>query len=319
MTAPTIYRSSDASAPVLTGTAGDLVNLLDKCLVLGYGAKANAGWSRKTAFAGNTTTRAAFQQGGGNQLYLDVDDRGATGVLTGATGKEAAVRGYEAMTDVSTGTNPFPTTAQIAAATGNWRKSATADAVPRGWFLVADDRTFMLAVLDGDTLGTYKVYYFGDIYSLKTGDSYRTGILTRSSVNGASSNGTIGTAVATAISSSSTLGWYLARIAAATGTSANPSLIVIGSSWETAVTFAGSLDGNIYLQRVLTSDAASGTILRGWLRGVYEILQPIGLADGDTFDGAGDFAGRSFIVVKGFGGSTLQAMAIETTAWDTSS
>ena len=42
MTAPTIYRSTDASAPVLTGEVGKLVDLLDACLVNGYGAKSAA-------------------------------------------------------------------------------------------------------------------------------------------------------------------------------------------------------------------------------------------------------------------------------------
>ena len=38
--AVTIYTSDDAGAPVLDGTNGSLINLLDKCLVTGYGSKA---------------------------------------------------------------------------------------------------------------------------------------------------------------------------------------------------------------------------------------------------------------------------------------
>ena len=41
----TIYRSTDASPPVLNGTAGSLRALLLACLVDGYGAKAAAGWA----------------------------------------------------------------------------------------------------------------------------------------------------------------------------------------------------------------------------------------------------------------------------------
>lgn len=37
MAAPTIYRSTDSGAPVLTGTAGSLTALLEQCLVTGYG------------------------------------------------------------------------------------------------------------------------------------------------------------------------------------------------------------------------------------------------------------------------------------------
>ena len=45
MAVPTVYRSDDASAPVITGTAGDLVMALDAILVNGYGAKSAAGWT----------------------------------------------------------------------------------------------------------------------------------------------------------------------------------------------------------------------------------------------------------------------------------
>jgi hypothetical protein len=40
-----IYRSTDGSAPVLTGQAGKLTDLLDAILVNGYGSKTAAGWT----------------------------------------------------------------------------------------------------------------------------------------------------------------------------------------------------------------------------------------------------------------------------------
>ena len=65
----TIYRSSDAGAPSLTGAAGSLIALLDACLRTGYGTKAGAGWTKP--FTG--TNIAAFRQGaGGNGRYLRV-------------------------------------------------------------------------------------------------------------------------------------------------------------------------------------------------------------------------------------------------------
>lgn len=317
MAAPTIYRSSDASAPVLTGTAGDLINLLDKCLVNGYGAKAAAGWTRNTGFAGNTTTRAVFRMGAGNQFYLDVDDRGATGVLTGASGKEAAVRGYETMTDVSTGTNPFPTTAQLAAATANFRKSATADTVPRGWVLFADDRTFILCILDGDAANVYRFYYFGDFYSIKTGDGFRTLLSVRSVVNTTTATGSLMAAFGSI--GGAVAGIYTPRVAAGTGTSVNSNLTIPGSNPDSTGTFP-QLDNNIYLSRILTGDPnIAPSVLRGWIRGIYFLIGATGLNDGDTFTGAGDFAGRSFVIVKGISSSPAPGVAIETTAWDTSS
>lgn len=315
MAAPTIYRSTDSSAPVLDGTAGSLVNVLDKCLVAGYTGKTAAGWTKPFT----ATNAAVFRMGGGNQFYLDVVDSGASSGLTGASGKEAAVRGYEAMTAVSTGTNPFPTTAQIAANTANWRKSASADATARGWFVIADDRSFILGILDGDTASVYKLYSFGDIFSLKTGDAFRVGIFVRTVVNSAASNGTFGNSLSSQLGGgSATLGCYLARTAAGTGTSIAAAIYAVGSGWEATVSFSTSLDGGLYLSRVLVGDV-SPAVFRGWMRGLYEILLPVGLNDGDTFTGTGDFAGRTFVVVKGFGVSVSNGLAIETTAWDTSS
>jgi hypothetical protein len=310
---PTIYRSSDASAPVLTGTAGDLVNLLDKCLADGYGSRAAAGWTK----AYTATNQRSYRQGAGNQFYLDVDDRGASGVLTGLTAKEAAVRGYETMSAVSTGTGPFPTAAQVAVATANWRKSAAADTLPRAWILFADDRTFSLFVLDGDFGGSYKPYVFGDFYSLKSGDGYRTAIYVRTSVNGNSMNGTIGAASSTSMSSQAA-GLYTARIAAGTGASAAGAEVRVGSgALKLGASWALGHDGNVYISRFLLSDLVS-PYLRGWQRGLYAVLNPIGLNDGDTFSGTGDFAGRTFVCIK-LGATSPSVIAVETTAWDTSS
>ena len=130
------------------------------------------------------------------------------------------MRGYEVMTAVSTGTNLFPTVAQIAANTASWRKSASADSVPRGWWVIADDRTFTLGILDGDTVGTYKVYHFGDVYSLTSGDAYRTICGTRTTQNGAGTSGTLEGATLNNQFNNAELGWFIARIQAGTGTSA---------------------------------------------------------------------------------------------------
>jgi hypothetical protein len=312
MAAPTIFRSTDTSAPVLTGTAGDLVNLLDKCLCAGYGSKTAVGWTKSFT----ATNAAVFRMGGGNQFYLDVNDNGASTGLTGGTAREAAVRGYEAMTAVATGTGDFPTTAQVIAATANWRKSSSADATARAWFCAADDRSFILGILDNDVASRAKLYVFGDVYSLAAGDAYRTAISVRTSVNGSAQTGAFGNALS-ASGASATAGIFIARIAAGTGTSSPVALTSVGSTWEATNSFTTAPDGNIHVSRVLVNDV--GVNLRGWLRGVWEILTPVGVTDGDTWTGTGELAGRSFVAVKGFGVSTALGLAVETTAWDTSS
>ena len=99
----TVYRSTDTSAPVLDNTVGSLINLLDKCLVSGYGSQTAAGWSKP--FTG--TNLAAFQQGVDGdrpQNLLRVDDTYGAYVL---------VNGYETMSSISAGTNVFPSADQV--------------------------------------------------------------------------------------------------------------------------------------------------------------------------------------------------------------
>ena len=309
MSTPTIYRSSDASAPQLTGQVGSFVALLHACLVAGYGSQTAAGWT--SAFT--ATNKEVYRQAGGNQFYLDVDDSGS-----GAGGaQEAIVRGWEIETAVETGTNPFPTVAQVAANVPNWRKSATATAAPRAWQLIADDRSFILAIFDGDNSGYYKAYYFGDFYSLKSGDGYRTCVTVRTSANNNAVTGTLGYSFSSSTGTSVT-GFYVVRIAAGTGTSVNSPILSIPSSGLDYSTPFPALDGNLYMSRLIVWDGSS-SIMRGWMRGVYAVNTSQGLNDGDTFTGTGDYSGRSFMIIKGVGQSTAACLAVETTAWDTSS
>lgn len=300
MAAPTIYRSSDTSAPSLSGTAGSLISVLDACLVNGYGSKTAAGWTKP--YSG--TNKAVYRQAAGNQFYLDVDDSAAG---TGGA-KEAGIRAYEAMTAVGTGTNPFPTVAQQA--TPNGRKSATADSTTRGWIVFADDRTFYMFVLTGDSAGSYFSFGFGDIYSLVSGDGYRTALLYRASANSTSAVSGINSGPQTGFNITSSL-IHLARTWSGTGTSVESSKVALGSANTNFNMATPNLsDSLIYMSRIL---AGGSTHLRGWLRGLYQPLNNGNMADGDTFSGTGDFAGRSFQQVGSF------HALVETTQWDTSS
>lgn len=148
MAAPIVYRSDDASAPAISGTAGSLVAALTAILTAGYGAKAAAGWT--AAYTG--TNRAAYRQGSGHQYYLRVDDTAA---------QMARVVGYKAMTDVDTGTEPFPTDTQVAGGL-YLRKSTTANSTSRPWICVATDRTFYLLVLSSSA--SFDAYSSGDAH-----------------------------------------------------------------------------------------------------------------------------------------------------------
>jgi hypothetical protein len=304
--APTVYKSSDASAPTLSGTTGTLISVLDACLVNGYGSKTAAGWTK--AFSG--TNLASYLPAAGH--YLDVNDAAA-----GANGaKEATVRGYESMTAVGTGTNPFPTTAQIASPGEFVRKSVTADGTARGWWLIADQYTFYLFILSGDSVGFYTSFGFGRFYSTKTGDTYRSIILGHNATGSGSATGLDVGSPAGAFNNL-TGGVYLARVAAGTGTSSTCGIMGFSAGFNTFSAGPNPNDGNIYLSRMFLNEALSSTGIRGYLRGVYQIITANGLNDGDTFTGAGDFAGRTFVVLnKTTSGAYL---AVETSAWDSSS
>jgi hypothetical protein len=122
---------------VLDGIAGTLITVLDAILVNGYGAKAAAGWTKP--YTG--TNKAAFLQGAGLSHYLRVDD---------SDGRLARVIGYGAMTDVDTGTNPFPTTGQISGGLYA-RKSVAASSTARPWICFANDSTFYLFMFGNRT------------------------------------------------------------------------------------------------------------------------------------------------------------------------
>src|SRR5690606_2349611 len=94
----TYYKSTDASAPAPTGQLGSLIALLDAILVTGYGSTPGAGWTE--AFSGSD--KAAYRMGSGrSQMYVRIDDSGPGGQGP----REARINGFEAMTDVDTGTN----------------------------------------------------------------------------------------------------------------------------------------------------------------------------------------------------------------------
>lgn len=185
-----IYRSTDASAPVLTGQAGALTALLDAVLVNGYGAITAAGWSINQT----TTNKRAYKQNltGSNNtsgMLLYIDD---TGPGAGAA-KEARACGFETMSAITpTGTGQFPTLAQSAIGTGQLviRKSATADATARAWTCIANGQTIYLFIESGDTtvpLATTP-FIFGDFKPYKASDQYAVCIIGRTTENTGNSN-----------------------------------------------------------------------------------------------------------------------------------
>jgi len=226
------YNSTMAGAPILNGTAGSLIAVLDACLINGFnlvsldslvvaggvltGTKAGHGFvvdqviatsasepeligewtvrsitsSTFTADAtgvsnvsGSGALSAKAAPAGWQKLYsginkavyksndptnngcvLRVDDTGTTA---------ARIVGYETMSDVDTGSGPFPSAAQISGG-GHWQKSYQANTTARGWDIFADTLRFIYA--GQPSLNAYAdfAHFFGQYASEKSGDGYGT-------------------------------------------------------------------------------------------------------------------------------------------------
>lgn len=155
------FKSTDAGAPVLTGQAGKMIAVLDWVLVT------KGGWAK--AFTG--TNLAAYRSNTGNRFYLRVDDTQT--IFT-------RLRGYRAMTAISTGTNQFPATSLAAAATWGACKSTTADATPRAYWGIRTDRYVFLVTESAnpvETMANRAAFAFGDVPSYCETDPFNTAIM----------------------------------------------------------------------------------------------------------------------------------------------
>lgn len=159
MSVPKIYHWTDDDAPQLTMQTGTLTNLLDKCLVEGYGEgdneKESAGWEK--VFADALPFKAVYRPPAGLRPFLRIQDNGASD--QGAS--VASAKAFMQMTDVDTGTVPFCSTA----ANNFWGKGSTAELdTPRQWLLAADDKSFVLFISRDTTIGiSLTPLWFGEI------------------------------------------------------------------------------------------------------------------------------------------------------------
>lgn len=135
----------------------------------------------KIAPAGRTkvysgTNLAAYQcdDVNGLQFFLYVDDTGTT---------NARFRGYEDMTSISSGTNPFPTDAQQSGGLYCY-KSSTASSTTRPWILIVDQH-FTYLFIDSIGSGTWVGgLLFGDGNAYKANDAYHCLIVGTTAASG---------------------------------------------------------------------------------------------------------------------------------------
>lgn len=318
-----LYKSTDASAPSLTGAVGSLVALLDAVLVNGYGAISAAGWTKPYT----ATNKAVFRNSAstGTGFYLDVNDAAAV------TAKEARVVGYETMSAVATGTGPFPTAAQLP--NGIFvRKSATADATARPWYILADETVFYLFVESGDyTVPTRATAFsFGDFYSYKASDAYRCMIIGRSTENSGLENyetfSILSAPSGSTPANNVTSGHYMARGITGTGGAigfgvhgdaflsaafASGNATAMGRSTyssATGIAYPNSADNGLYMAPAYIHHNNG---LRGYFKGLWVPCQDMPLGHGDTFTGTGALSAKSFLCLQMYTNSSSASLPSE--------
>lgn len=173
-----VYRSTDAGAPVLSGTAGNgIPNLFDVCLVgsgTAYGSKPKLGWTK--VFSG--TDKGVYRTVDGN-CYLRVlhDGSNAGGY------REALVRAAEGATDVDTLVDFFPSLSDVAAGNETWRISDTLNSTARAWVLVASENGLTLNVMFGNSANINDEYRLSKYHPLDSGNAWPYLITVRNASN----------------------------------------------------------------------------------------------------------------------------------------
>lgn len=233
----------------------------------------------------------------GSRFYLRVDDTGTT---------FARVVGYESMSDVDTGTNPFPTAAQ-ASGGGYWHKSGAANATAVRWKMFADTKMLYLALASGsyqsDSLHAAPLRGFGDpIVKSQTGDVWGALI----SVAPATSTANSGM-LDSAVLSSGSSGIFCPRAIAGLGgaVQCNPKSYTGGAGEISgASSFLGAgpsdVDGEIKLASLFVIEGRTGAGPRADLPGVQFVPQSgmfAQIQDGTIIAGSGPFAGMRLMAV----------------------
>lgn len=306
----TRYDSTDPSAPVLSGTSGSLIALLDAVLINGYGTQPAAGWTKP--FTG--TNKAVYYNGTATaKKYVRILDDGS---LTAAA-QDAGIRGFDSMSDVDNGTIPMPSAAQQPSNGGSnvIHKSSTASATARPWTIFGDGRTVILCISTNHIVGLYFVTYFGEYYSLKVGDTHAFCIMAYNGVSaGVGPSGATGTywfdgrnmspgtfvpvaAVSRLVAGNLSGG---ASSIAGFGTTsgfgqpANP-----GTTACARLSYPNPTDNSIWLSPIGIGTSESGLCIRGFMRGLYSPDHWLSaMSHGDTFSGSGDLAGKSFSLIR---------------------
>lgn len=258
--------------------------------------------------AGKFAARSA--QMDSTRMCIRLDDTGAV-----YSPRIAHVRGFENMTDIDTGTGPFPTVAQSSTDGFYWYKSTAADTSTRAWTLVGDEYGFYISMgaQQGPTSGFYRAcFFFGDLKAIQSGDPYAcvlTGNFDNDVASGSAPRGNLNLSQGGSAGGASRV---VARRFSGVGGPAEVTHITLGRMfYDTGDAVSGSdvytnkypaNPGNLLLIAPVAAPEVSNTYnLRGLYPGLYHILQDLagGFASDSFIPGSGVYAGRDFLAVVG--------------------
>lgn len=258
---------------------------------------AGAGWEK--VFSG--TNRAAYRSTDptGSRFYLRIDD---------SNGLYARVRGYEAMTDIDTGTGLFPLDSQFSGG-GYWHTAIASNATAIPYLLAADSKLLLQAICSGVAGGANNiataVYGFGEgvalnpagdaFASLLSASSSATNYMNYGSLSGVSGDSSTNGASFFARGLHGFGGAVYARPVPEGGSTG-----ALSGTDSTLGVAPGRVDGAIRMARMLLKDQASDD-LRCVVPGCHFVPQVL---DNALFpepfalsDGAGTLAGRKLAAV----------------------
>lgn len=303
-----VYKSTDASAPVLNGLAGSLVTVLDAVLVNGYGTMTAAGWAKPFSGTNKAVYRSATANGGSGLYYRVLDDATVTDFNYPylASSKFCGIVGYESMSSVDTGTNPF--SGATSTTTLMIMKSATSDSITRDWVIIADQYTAIILVdykTDVVNYG-YRIKVMGEFFphtpafAWKGVNTERTFLMSIDAGNKGGggnlsiprkSNNTIMTVAGRVFANFSTIGFpethSLVRF--------YEKLICTGGYFADALAalpYPHPTDSKLHLSKLFISSGESAPL--GYFRGIFVPLHDKPLQNGDVFHGTGSLSGKTF-------------------------
>lgn len=129
-----VYSHTDTGAPQIDRNVGSIINVLDACLVNGFGSGATAtpvGWTKEFSAA----NKAAYKMPAGtSERFLFVDDDQTTDAS-----RYYRLAGYDSMSAIDSGDGAWPS------AGGDWFFKAW-DAGNSPWWLIADEGFFYLVL-----------------------------------------------------------------------------------------------------------------------------------------------------------------------------